>query len=292
MSLRATPRRYRLARHLVRGLSVLFVSRRKSAVERMLRGLFGDTVEAGGHLLYVEPHDRAVGARLRRRGVWAPAETELCKRELRPGMHVLDVGANIGYFTLLFARLVGPAGSVYAFEPEPRNFELLQHNVARNRYTNISAVAKAVSRTSGTQRLYKSPDNLGDHRLAQGPVGRDWVDVSVVALDEFFASDVRVDFIKLDIQGAECGALQGAHTLIARSSPVSLITEFWPAGIRAFGDDPEEYLKELCALGFRLSVIAPGSRPQLVPLDGPAALRALVQRDREVNLFCRKTRGG
>lgn len=289
MSLHATARRYRLARHLVRGLSVLFVSRRKSAVERILRGLFGDTVEADGHLLDVEPHDRAVGARLRRRGIWAAAETELCKREIREGMRAVDVGANIGYFTLLFARLVGPTGHVYAFEPEPRNFELLQRNVARNRYTNVTAVPKAVARVSGSQRLFKSPDNLGDHRLAHGPAGRDWVEVSVVALDEFFAAGACVDFVKLDIQGAECGALHGARALLERSKPVCLITEFWPAGIRAFGDDPEQYLRELWALGFRMWVIGSGSRPQLVPLDGPTALHALVQRDHEVNLFCRKS---
>ena len=288
MRLDVTPRRYRVARRLVRSLSVLGLWRRKAIVERVLRGLFGDTVEAEGHLLYVEPHDRAVGARLRRRGVWAAAETELCKREIKPGMHVLDVGANIGYFTLLFARLVGPTGHVHAFEPEPRNFELLQRNIARNGYTNVTAVPKAVSRTSGSQRLYKSPDNLGDHRLAHGTAGRDSIDVSVVALDELLPGDARVDFIKLDIQGAECAAVQGARQLIARSTPLCLITEFWPAGMRAFGDDPEQYLQELSALGFGIAIIAPGSRPELISLDGAAALHELVQRNREVDLFCKK----
>jgi len=288
VSLEVTPRRYRVARRLVRGLSVLGLWQRKAIVERVLRGLFGDTVEADGHLLYVEPHDRAVGARLRRRGVWAAAETALCKREITPGMRVLDVGANIGYFTLLFARSVGPTGHVYAFEPEPRNFELLQRNLARNGYTNVTALPKAVSRTSGSQRLYKSPDNLGDHRLAHGTAGRDSVDVSVIALDELLPGDARVDFIKLDIQGAECAAVQGARQLITRSAPLCLITEFWPAGMRAFGDDPEQYLQELSALGFGIAVIAPGARPEIIPLAGAGALHELVQRNREVDLFCRK----
>ena len=288
MSLDVTPRRYRVARRLVRSLAVLGLWQRKAIVERVLRGLFGDTVEADGHLLYVEPHDRAVGARLRRRGVWAAAETALCKREIKPGMHVLDVGANIGYFTLLFARLVGPNGHVHAFEPEPRNFELLQRNIARNGYTNVTAVPKAVSRTSGSQRLYKSPNNLGDHRLAHGTAGRDSIDVSVIALDEFLQDEARVDFIKLDIQGAECAAVQGARQLITRSAPLCLITEFWPAGMRAFGDDPEQYLQELSALGFSIAIIAPGSRPEFIPLDGAAALHELVQQNREVDLFCRK----
>ena len=291
MNLDVTPRRYRVARRLVRGLSVLGLWQRKAIVEGALRGLFGDTVEADGHLLYVEPHDRAVGARLRRRGVWAAAETALCKREIKPGMQVLDVGANIGYFTLLFARLVGPSGHVHAFEPEPRNLELLQRNIARNSYTNVTAVPKAVSRTSGRQRLYKSPDNLGDHRLAHGTAGRAAIDVSVVTLDAFLG-DARVDFIKLDIQGAECAAVQGARQLIARSAPLCLITEFWPAGMRAFGDDPEQYLQELSALGFGIAVIAPGARPELISLDGAAALHELVQRNREVDLFCRKIVSG
>ena len=289
MRLDVTPRCYRVARRLVRSLSVLGLWRRKAIVERVLRELFGDTVEAEGHLLYVEPHDRAVGARLRRRGVWAAAETELCKREIKPGMHVLDVGANIGYFTLLFARLVGPTGHVYAFEPEPRNFELLQRNITRNGYSNVTAVPKAVSRTSGSQRLYKSPDNLGDHRLAHGTAGRDSIDVSVVALDELLPGDARVDFIKLDIQGAECAAVQGARQLIARSAPLCLITEFWPAGMRAFGDQPGQYLEELSVHGFHIAVIEPGWRPRLVPVVGATALRALVEQDEEVNLFCRKT---
>jgi FkbM family methyltransferase len=288
VSLDATPSRYRIARRLVRSLSVLGVWRRKALVEGVLRRLFGDTVEADGHLLFVDPHDRAVGARLRRRGVWAAAETALCKRELRPGMRVLDVGANIGYFSLLFARLVGPSGHVHAFEPEPRNFELLQRNIARNGYTNVTAVRKAVSRTSGIQRLYKSPDNLGDHRLAHGPEGRAAIDVSVVTLDEFLG-DTCVDFIKLDIQGAEGAAVRGARQLITRSAPLCLVSEFWPAGMRAFGDDPEQYLEELSAHGFQIAIIESGSRPRLIRVDGAAARRALVARDQEVNLFCRKT---
>jgi FkbM family methyltransferase len=287
MALSVSPRGYRIARHVVRAVSVLSLWKRKAAVERLLRALFGDTVEADGHLLYVEPHDRAVGARLRRRGVWATGETAVCQQELRPGMQVVDVGANIGYFTLLFARLVGPTGHVYAFEPEPRNFDLLQRNIARNGYGNITAVPKAVSRAAGTQRLYKNPDNLGDHRLAFAAAGRDWVDVPVITLDDFFPSAARVDYIKMDIQGAEYGALDGARGLIARSGSLCLITELWPGGMRAFGDDPEQYLGMLTEMGFRLSLIGSGAQ-RLVPLDGTAALHDLVQRDQEVNLFCRK----
>jgi hypothetical protein len=95
-----------------------------------------------------------------------------------------------------------------------------------------------------------------------------------------------VDLIKLDIQGAE-RAVQGACKLIACSALLCLVTEFWPARLRACGDDPEENLHELSRLRFRIWVIGPGSRPRLVPLEG-VALHLQAQRGHEVNLFCRK----
>ncbi|MFI5367349.1 MAG: FkbM family methyltransferase, partial [Candidatus Binatia bacterium] len=233
---------------------------------------------------------QVIARRLRRRGIWSPAETALSKQLLRPGMIVLDIGANIGYFTLVFARQVGPTGRVYAFEPEPDNFGLLQRNVARNGYANVTAVQAAVGQHAARQRLYKSADNLGDHRLGHGAAGRDWVEVPVVALDDFFAgSELRIDFIKMDIQGAELTALRGMRRLVATRAPLALITEFWPGGIQALGDNPETYLQELCVLGFALSVVRPGERVRLVPLEGRDALRELCARGEEVNLFCRRT---
>jgi FkbM family methyltransferase len=268
---------------------VLALGRRKAAVEAILRWRFGDLVEAEDHIVEVDPRDRAVGARLRRRGVWSAAETALCKRELRPGMTVLDVGANIGYFSLLFARLVGAGGHVFAFEPEPHNFDLLCRNIARNGYTNIRAISKAVARQSGVQRLYKNAGNLGDHRLGHGGAGREWVDVPVVALDDLFDEiGDRVDFIKIDIQGGEPAAIDGAQRLIAASHPLALISELWPGGIRAAGNDPLTYLQTLRRHGFEMAIIGSAAHAGLQPLDGEDALRRLCERDQEVNLFCRR----
>ena len=285
-------RSYRVARRLIRVISVLGFTKRKAIVERILRRLFGDLVEADGHFLEVDPRDRSLGSRLRRTGIWSATEKALFEQELRPGMVAIDIGANVGYFTLLAARLVGPAGRVYAFEPEPNNFELLRRNVARNGYQNVATVQTALSRRSGAQRLFKSNDNFGDHRLMHGPRGRSWIDVPVITLDEFFAgfagSEPSVGFLKLDIQGAELAALQGARRLITASPPVSLLTEFWPDGMRAFGDDPEEYLRELQAFGFSIAIITGRSRPRLHRLEDAGELRRLCALSNEVNLFCRK----
>jgi FkbM family methyltransferase len=290
MPVTATPRRYRLARRLARVVAVLAVWKRKAAVERLLRALFGDMVETGGRLLEVDRRDRAVGARLRRHGIWSPAETALCEQLLRPGMVALDVGANIGYFTVLFAQRVGPAGRVYAFEPEPYNFGLLQRNLERNRCAHVTTFQVAAGERAGRQRLYKSSDNLGDHRLGHGAAGREWVEVPVAALDEILAGAGRpVDFVKMDIQGAEPAALRGMHGLLGGHGPLALITEFWPWGIGALGEDPLGYLHMLRDIGFALAVIRPGKRPRLEPLADEAGLRALCARGGEVNLLCRRT---
>ena len=284
-----TAQQYRRARRVARLVSALALWKRKAAMEAMLRRRFGDLVEADGHLLDVDPCDRAVGARLRRRGVWSEAETALYKRELQPGMTVLDIGANIGYFTLLFARCVGSGGRVYAFEPEPHNFTLLQGNVARSGYAWVTTLRQAVWRAAGSQRLYMNPDNLGDHRLIATGSERHSVEVPVVRLDDVFASGTdRVDFIKIDVQGAEMGALQGGQRLLTANVPLSLLTEFWPRGMRAFGDDPHEYLTMLRDLSFELSLIEPGSALRLRPIGTASELRQLASSEREVNLFCRK----
>ena len=87
-------------------------------------------------------------------GVNEKYETELFKKMVQDGMVVVDIGANIGYYTLIAAKLVGNKGIVYAFEPEPSNYELLCQNIAINGYTNVVPIEKAVSKTSGKTKLY------------------------------------------------------------------------------------------------------------------------------------------
>jgi FkbM family methyltransferase len=116
---------------------------------------------------------------------------------------VLDIGANIGYFTLLFARIVGPTGSVYAFEPEPRNFELLSKNVEINSYQNVTLVPKAVSNCRGSGELHLCDTNPGMHSLYSLSKSTRSVDVDIIRLDDYFANyDGKIRFVKIDIEGA------------------------------------------------------------------------------------------
>jgi FkbM family methyltransferase len=208
----------------------------------------------GHHMTLHHPErDLVISRLLLGSGVFEPFETELLLDELRPGDTAVDVGANVGYYTLLFARRVGPDGRVFAFEPDPANFELLRRNVERNGYRNVVLSPLAASDRCGPARLFLSGSNAGDHRTYDPADGRPSLDIETVPLDRFFAGyPGPVDLVKMDIQGGEFAALTGMRDLLARQGRVKLATEFWPHGLRGAGASAAAYLDLLGRLGFRL----------------------------------------
>jgi FkbM family methyltransferase len=278
-------RRYRMLRAVARVASVPFLGKRKAVVERLLRAAFGDTVEARRHLMEVHPADRVLGSRLRRRGTWSRAETALYERCVRRGDTVVDCGANVGYFTLIFARCVGPGGRVVAFEPEPGNFRLLERNIARNGYENVTAVPQALSREEGVAPLGLAIDNLGDHRLGPTREARRTVSVEVTTLDASVAARAgRIDLLKLDVQGREPAVLDGAREILASNPSMWMLTEFWPRAIAETGDDPEAFLAGIAAAGFSIAVLDESGRT--APLATEADRGRICTDATDVNLVC------
>ena len=141
----------------------------------------------------------------------------LVLRTVKPGDMIVDAGANFGYYTIIGSRLVGDKGKVYAFEPDPTNFELLQKNVRLNGLTNnVVLERKALSNRKGTLKLFIADQNKGDHRIYQ-PVGesRRSIDVEAVRLDGYFKDHQRgIDVLKSDTQGAEGVILEGMTGLL------------------------------------------------------------------------------
>ena len=136
------------------------------------------------------------------------------------------IDGHIGLYTPQAARAVGPTGTVIVFEPASEYFRLLKRNVEANGYRNVSLVARAVSDHSGSELLIVSPDNTGDNRLADSPVGKNVVNVKTVSLDDYFAGEYpSVDVIKMDVQGSEPLAYAGARGLIAANDELTLFTE-------------------------------------------------------------------
>jgi FkbM family methyltransferase len=212
-------------------------------------------VKVLGRPMYLDLRDVGFARPLYEKGVHEPAETDFLAKVLRPGMTFVDIGANIGYYTILGAAAVGKEGRVIAFEPEPHNLEILKKNIALNRFGNVVIENKAISDRAGPAELFLSEDNYGDHRIYRGRAekARPSVPIETVSLDEYVRQrGLRVDVIKMDIQGAEFAALQGMRKTLAENEDIILVTEFWPLGLTAFGVRPEDFLHELPRLGFRI----------------------------------------
>jgi FkbM family methyltransferase len=160
---------------------------------------------------------------------------------LKPGMVFVDVGANIGEYTLRAARLVGPAGDVHAFEPSPASFTLLQANVAQNGYENVAAVRAALGDSNGTVSLRIEEDpSLNRLDLVSETQPVPCITVDSFRLDSYWApQNRRIDLIKLDVEGAELLVLRGAERL--PGMPVWFF-EHSPENCACFGYDPSRIL--------------------------------------------------
>lgn len=184
-------------------------------------------------------------------GIYEPAITALVQDRIKPGMNVIDVGANIGYYTLLFSRLVGSEGKVYAFEPDPENAEILKINLERNNCRNVLQENKALADVPGQGKLYKSEENRGDHRIFSA-TDRPFVPIELIRLDDYLGANAsHVDFIKMDIQGAEYFALQGMRATLLNPK-IMMVMEFSPDLLREAGTDLAELVGFLREQGFRL----------------------------------------
>jgi FkbM family methyltransferase len=204
-----------------------------------------------GHRMVARTLDRFLALWFWKYGVFGAAEVGLLGALCRDGMSVLDLGANVGFHTLLFARTVGAGGHVWAFEPDPDNFSTLCANLELNSYGNVTAVQAAVGTATGRGSLYCSPFHC-DHRTYPTEEGQREIPVAMISVDEFLPPGQRVDLVKMDIQGAEGMALHGMKRTLASNPGVVILMEFWPEGLLGTGFSPETVLSDLQDLGFVL----------------------------------------
>ncbi len=193
--------------------------------------------------------------------------THILKDYLKKGDYFIDIGAHIGWFSLVASRLVGSEGKVYAFEPEPNNFAQLLKNIEANGYNNIVPVPKAISNIKGIcdLRLDKKP---GFHSLYLAPEQTGTIKVDVTTLDDFFDREgwPPVSFIKMDTQGGEANILNGAKNLLERNPNFKMIIEWWPEGLEAAGVSPQSFFENIQSLGFKVLAIDEKYK-RLLPID-------------------------
>jgi FkbM family methyltransferase len=210
-------------------------------------------------LVVTDEADRIVSEDIRRYGVWQPAETALLQALVGPGDHVVDAGAHIGFFTMVLAKRVGPAGEVVAFEPEDRNFQLLKANCIVNGCSVAILENQALGDRNGSAQVYVASGNLGDHRLHPTP-GRPCQPSSMVRLDDWGGAR-RFDFLKLDTQGSEASILEGAMATIKVSAErLVCLLEISPVLSLAAGYDLTALTQIIRRSGARMIRLAGGMR--------------------------------
>ncbi|MFI5401114.1 MAG: FkbM family methyltransferase [SAR324 cluster bacterium] len=205
--------------------------------------------------------DRFISEALRARGVWEPLETRAVLALLEPGDGFVDLGAHLGYYSVLAALRVGPAGRVLACEPDPENFALLERNLAENGVGWVRRQRCAVSDRAGRSWLYRSADNKGDHRLYDSEAGRRAVAASAVTLDGLLEDPAEGwHLVKMDTQGCEALILRGAErVLAARGGRLAWLVEFWPFGLERSGAGADELLARLAKLDVELAILDEGA---------------------------------
>ena len=183
----------------------------------------------GRYKLYVPTTDLGFGAHVMMDGVWEPWLTVFMASRIKPGMHVVDAGANHGYYTVLFADIVGPAGRVLAIEPNPPTAKLLRQTVGVNGFdSRVDVIEKALTAADDETLVFFAP---GQEPKNARVMNADYaglpemVTVTGAKLDTLLADWPRVDFMKVDVEGAEEPMLAGAWATIKHDRP-ELLLEF------------------------------------------------------------------
>lgn len=262
----------------------------RCATNWLLLRMVPQTARVGDVQVALNPADPVVSGAITL-GVYEKLETQFLRRRLGPGMTVVDIGANVGYYTAMFAHAIGPDGRVIAFEPEPDNLHFLSRTIELNGFQNVDIVPAALSDHPGQCRLYLSDDNRGDHRIYnghQGKHGRRAIDVTMTTLDDALEQRgalANVTLIKMDIQGAEALAIGGMTRTLAANSELCMLTEFWPQGMRNAGGDPVVFLQTLKDAGMTIHRLVDGPDP-LQPVDDFARLIDALPGRHYTNLVC------
>lgn len=248
----------------IRNLHLKLMAGRDSIVKR----------QVGKYIMHLDLKDEGISSSLINKKIDDPereaAFMKILRKEISPGMVAVDIGANIGYVTLVMADLVGSLGSVYAIEPHPRNFSLLLRNIEANGYMDrVFPFQLGISNNSGTSKFHVSgASNL--HSILSSPNTEDVIDIVVLTLDDFLGGKDYPDFVKMDIEGHEVEALDGMFTVLKNSTKTTkILMEVHPM---YYTEDRslEIQLRRLLEIGFSTKyVISAGiARPDFFKRNG------------------------
>jgi len=219
----------RLARHSSTFPSLLG---RADALNKLLMELYSRNpvalVHTHGFDIFLDPADMGISPSIGVLGWYELKTTELFIKLVESGSTVIDVGANVGFFTLLAAKLAGKQGVVLSFEPDPTSFSLLSKSVQRNNFGNVRLFQKCISNMDGQQILYLSvTHHKGLHSISRD-LGGPRITVQSARLDTVADSlnIGAIDLLKIDVEGAEPEVLDGATRLLSEHRVRNIIMEW------------------------------------------------------------------
>ena len=223
-------------------------------------------------------------------GAFEPYQMALFRKTIKPGMTIVDIGANIGLYSVIAGKLTGKNGRVFSFEPEKKNFEYLNKNVNANNLKNVQVDTTAISNEKATRNLFLFSDNTGSYSLVDNRKTNISVQVQTDTLDNILKLKAidHVDFIKMDIEGAEYLAFEGMTDVINKSKNLTMMIEFFPNAIRRFNKEPLQFLNKIKSLGFKISEISEDNKTTIEITDLDKFLRDFPKGEVATNLLLEK----
>lgn len=219
--------------------------------------------------------DTGISQELMRKGSHEPLSTKILMENLHEGMRIADVGANLGYFALQEAKVVGPKGVVYAIEPIPQNFFLLKHNVALNNLENIQVFNLAIGDEDGSLDLFLSYASNWASAF-KTPINIDQkITVPSKRLDTFLKDKGKVDLVRMDVEGYETKIVDGMEETLKQKN-LMLFMEIHP--LFTGKDRCKEFLQKLDNFGFAPFAVVFGNHPGKL-IKNVTDMKSLIRND-------------
>lgn len=261
-----------------------------STVNKIETSLKSDTADVWAGKMFLHPND---GLRLSIRGTHNEEEAMMVRNNIKKDEIVVDLGAHIGYYTLMMAKLVGQNGKVFAFEPEPRNLELLHKNIEVNSYKNIEVIPKAVSDIDGVCTLFVGQESFGANKIFKPKKTDtqkfDEIKTKTIRLDDYFKEIgflKKISFIKMDIEGSEVRALQGMKNILELNENLKIFTEINRDALEDNNSNFKNMLELLNEYDFKFYVPdKKESEWEKVEID---SFEELLENDSVMNILCKK----
>lgn len=224
--------------------------------------------------LYFPEYDQTIAKQIQEVGIWEPDEIRFLIKNIKPGDKCINVGANVGYFSLLMSKLVGRSGKVFAIEANPDFKKYIEKNVSSSKLNNTEIIMSAAGNDTGTISLYINMSNGGDNRvfnpeLISDPVGYQVMNVKEVVsvpLDtvDNLVKDRDIDLVLIDCQGFDHNVVRGMKNIIKSSNP-KIVVELEPTFTESLGENVKDVLNEYIDFGYRLYNLAINSTDVQTP---------------------------